>query len=274
MSEFQFPLAGSINLNCRLGSGSLGVHAEAGCREARVSVTPRHSGSDVLQRSTIELHGNTLIVHVPNERGRTALTSIFSPHSEDEVDIVVTVPEGTATEVRFGAAEVNLHGRNGSLDLSGGAGDANVDQIDGEVRLHTGTGDVKISTITGQASVKTGSGQITLGEVNGDLVASVGSGRLELGVARGKVSMKAGSGGAEIGSVEQDVDLSSGSGSMTIGLAAGVPARLNARTGSGRVHTEMPMEEFAPSGQSGIEVKARTGSGNITIRRAVAPVAS
>ena len=62
-------------------------------------------------------------------------------------------------------------------------------------------------------------------------------------------------------------DLTSGSGRVSIGLAAGVQARLDARTGSGQVRTEMPLEEMAGRGPA-IRIRVRTGSGDVIVHRA------
>jgi hypothetical protein len=104
--------------------------------------------------------------------------------------------------------------------------------------------------------------------ISGSLQHGCGSGRLEVGEVHGSVRARSGSGSARLAAVYGDVDLASGSGAMTIGLPAGVAARLNVTTGSGRVRTDLPVEDTPAPAKETITVKARTGSGDVELFRA------
>lgn len=271
MTDFDFPLTGPITLSCQLGRGSLTINAEPGRSTAQVQATACRAGSDVLQRSRIELQGDTLVVRVPNQESRLGLGAVFGQaNSKDEVDLVISLPAASPMQIRVGSADISLHGRSGNLDLGTGSSDITIDQVDGELNVRTGSGDLRLAEVTGAARIRSGSGEVRIGGAGGDLTASLGSGRFAVGTVRGAVALKSGSGSAELGSVERDVDLVSGSGSITVGLAAGVQARLDARTGSGQVHTEMPLASAPSQDRPAIAVRARTGSGNITVHRAAA----
>ena len=260
MPDFEFPLTGLINLSCRLGGGSLAVHAEPGLDRARVIAEPRDPGADVLSRSTIELRGNQLVVHVPDETfGHTG--------RRDNVDLVVHVPERTPMRLAVGSADVTVHGVAGSIDARTGSSAVTIDDIDGELASRTGSGDLRVRSVTGSVMCKGGSGDVQLDDVGGDLAVTLGSGDLRLGSSAGSVRMRSGSGITEIGSLSGDADVTSGSGWVSIGLAAGVQARLDARTGSGQVRTEMPLEQSGGHGPA-IRIRVRTGSGDITLHRA------
>jgi hypothetical protein len=60
-----FPLSGPIDLSCRLGVGTVTVHADEGITEAKVVLTARDAKSDFIERTTVELSGSTLVVHGP-----------------------------------------------------------------------------------------------------------------------------------------------------------------------------------------------------------------
>lgn len=265
MSDYEFPLTGAINLSCRLGGGSLTIHAEAGLDTARVSAQPRDPHADVLSRSTIELRGNQLIVHVPDEG---AGFGFGHTGRRDNVDLEVHVPEGTPIRLAVGSADVTVHGLTGAIDSRTGSSMVTIDDIDGELASRTGSGDLRVRSVTGSVMCKGGSGDVDLGEVGGDLAVTLGSGDLRVGRSGGSVRMRSGSGTTEIGSLSGDADVTSGSGRVCIALAAGVQARLDARTGSGQVRTEMPLEQSASHGLS-VRIRVRTGSGDITLRRAV-----
>lgn len=271
MSHTSFPLSGRIELSCRLGAGSLTVRAEDDRTEAEVTVTPLAAGSDVLARSVIELRGHRLVVHVPAEQGGSVLESFFGRlGSRDGVHIEIAVPSDTAMSIAAHSADITVHGRAGNLDVASGSSTVTLERVAGDLRVRGGSGDVRLGTVTGSAAFKGGSGRIEIDEAGSDLTVAMGSGELALGVARGAVRMRSGSGGAVLGAVEGDVDLTSGSGGFTIGLRPGQQAKLDVLTGNGRLNTEMPVEHAAqPTGRP-ITVRARTGSGDVTVRRAVA----
>lgn len=264
MPDYEFPLTGSINLSCRLGGGSLAIHAEPNLSHARVTAEPRHPDADVLSRSTIELRGNQLIVHVPDEG---AGFGFGHTGRRDNVDLVVHVPEGTPMRLAVGSADVTVQGLAGAVDSRTGSSMVTIDDIDGELASRTGSGDLRVRSVTGAVLCKGGSGDVDLATVGGDLAVTLGSGDLRVGSTGGSVRMRSGSGTTEIGSLSGDADVTSGSGRVSIGLAAGVQARLDARTGSGQVHTEMPLEQSGCHGPA-IRIRVRTGSGDITLRRA------
>ncbi|HEX4726442.1 MAG TPA: DUF4097 family beta strand repeat-containing protein [Jatrophihabitans sp.] len=264
MPDFEFPLTGPINLSCRLGGGSLAVHAESGLDRARVTAQPRDPRTDVLSRSTIELRGDQLVVHVPDEGAGFGHTG-----RRDDVDLVLHLPEGTPIRLAAGSAEVTVHGLVGAVDSRTGSSTVTIADIDGDLASRTGSGDLRVRSVTGSVMCKGGSGDVQLGEVGGDLAVTLGSGDLRLGTSGGSVRMRSGSGVTEIGSLSGDADVTSGSGRVSIGLAAGVQARLDARTGSGQVRTEMPLEESGGRG-SAIRIRVRTGSGDVIVHRATA----
>ena len=86
-----------------------------------------------------------------------------------------------------------------------------------------------------------------------------------------RVSLRAGSGQVHIGVAEDDVDLVSGSGGLTVGLRPGQTARLDVTTGAGRLHSDLPVEDAAPATGQPITIRARTGSGDVRLFRAVRP---
>lgn len=260
MSTKNFPLSQQVNLSCRLDSGSLTVRAEPNCSTARVTMTAREPDSDAVERSTVELRESTLVVHGPKnyESGR---------RNRDAMDVEVTVPAGTPMKLTAVSADVEIHGSAGPLDISSGSADVNVEQVQGALRLRGGSGDIEVGLVSGEANIKGGSGQIRIGEAAEALQVGAGSGDIELGVARGPVRLRSGSGSVAIGVIEHDADLISGSGNLAVGLRAGQPARLDVLTGSGRFESDMPVETTPPADGPAINIRARTGSGDVRIRR-------
>jgi hypothetical protein len=267
MTTKTFALTQPINLVARIGHGSLRVTALDDLREARVTLTARNEGSEILDRTTVELRGGTLQISSPRQGG---VFDLFGGRTRDAIDVEVAVPSGTPLKISSNTADVTVIGRCGDSDIASGASEVNADHIDGDLRLRYGSGTCHIERVTGSVLTRSGSGAARFGEIDGTLTSACGSGQLEVGIARGAVRSRAGSGGATLGAVYADVDLASGSGEISIGVPAGVSARLDLTTGSGRVDPELPISPTPAAGGRAITIRARTGSGDVHLFRAVA----
>ena len=270
MTTTTFPLTRPIDLSCRVGYGSITVHAQDGIREAAVELTPRDPDSDVAERTRVDLRGTTLIVHAPKPRTVFDLPLFTGRTSgRDALDVDITVPSGTHVKIASLGADVVVQGRCGSADVAGGSTSTQIDEVDGDLRLRYGSGPAHVERVTGSAMVKSGAGAATFGEVGGSLDMACGTGNLDIAIAHGSVRLRTGSGQASIGVAESDVELVSGSGGLSVGLRAGQSARLDVITGGGRLDSELPVEDAAPaSTRRAITIRARTGSGDVRIFRA------
>ena len=270
MTTTTFPLDGPINLQVRAGHGSLAVHAADSVTEASVTLEPRVADSDIVERTTVEMRGRTLVVVTPRRGGIFDLP-VFggSANSRDALDITVTVPSGTAMKLSSFTAGIAVDGRAGSADVAAGAADIHVDHIDGDLQLRFGSGNAHAERITGSVVARSGSGDAVFGEIGGGLTSGCGSGRLEVGTVRGSVRSRSGSGTALLNAVYGDVDLASGSGGVEIGLPEGRSAQLDVTTGSGQVQSDLPVDDAPKQGSHRISIRARTGSGDIRVFRAL-----
>jgi hypothetical protein len=268
MSTQTFPLSGPINLLARLGTGSLSVQLEDNRTEAEVTLVARKKDSDILERMTVEMSGPTLSIIAPRQGGVLDMFASFARSPRDAVDVTVLIPSGTALKIGTFSASVTVRGRSGGADVSTGSATVELDEVDGDLRLRFGSGSGRVGRVAGSAVVRCGAGNAQFGEVVGDLSCGSGSGELDVACARGAVRSRTGSGTARFAAVYGDVDVASGSGELSIGLPAGIAARLDVTTGSGRVESDLPIHDV-PQRQSGsITVRARTGSGNIRVFRA------
>jgi hypothetical protein len=262
-----FALTDPINLLVRLGHGSVVVTARDDLTEASVRLTQRDPKSDLLERTAVEMRGPTLAVLAPRQGGIADLLGGWR-RDRDRIDAEIVVPSGTATKITTAGADITVKGRVGGADLVTGAATIQVDTVDGDLRLRYGSADSTVQTVTGSVTIRSGAGNAVFGEVGGQLQAGFGSGDLEVAVAHGAVRSRAGSGDARIGSVHGDVDVAAGSGAVSIGLPAGLAARLEVTTGSGRVQSELPIEQTSPGSGKSITIRARTGSGDVRLFRA------
>ena len=271
MTTSSFPVSGPIDLQIRLGFGSVTVHADDGVREATVALTPRDPDSDYASRTVVELRQRTLIVHGPKPRGTLFDIPVFTGRRSDRdaLDVEITVPAGTTMKIGSWGADVVVTGRAGTADIASGSTTVTLEHVDGDLRLRYGSGPARVQRVSGDVVVRAGSGDTTFGEVAGSVEFGCGSGNLEVGVAGGRVRMRTGSGQMSIGSAGGDVDFTGGSGAVSVGLRRGQSARLDVMTGSGQVRSDLPVEDRAPADTArAITIKARTGSGDVRIFRA------
>jgi DUF4097 and DUF4098 domain-containing protein YvlB len=265
MTTRTFPISGPISLIARIGAGSCRVEARDGITEATVTLTARGDQS-ALERATIDMRGNVLVVVLPRQGG---IFDLFAKKGlRDGVDVAVVVPTGTPVKISSFTGDIALIGRVGTADLATGAATITADDVDGNLRLRFGSGTADIGHVRGNVQSRSGSGSSRFGEVGGAFTSACGSGNVSLGTAHGSVRTRAGSGDASIGVIHGDVDFVSGSGNVTIGLPAGRSARLDVTTGSGRVESEMPVESQATSDAPPVTIRVRTGSGDIRLVRA------
>jgi hypothetical protein len=264
-----FPVSRPIDLQVRLGFGTITVHADDGVTEAKVAVTPRDPDSDTADRTTVEMRGTTLVVHGPKPRGTVFDIPVFAGRRErDALDVDITVPAGTTMKIASWGADVVVTGRAGASDIASGSTAITLEQVDGDLRLRYGSGPAQIQRVTGAVVIRAGSGTATFGQVGGSLEVGCGSGSLDVGTAGGRVRMRTGSGQASIGAAGGDVDFTSGSGGLSVGLRRGQPARLDVITGAGQLRSELPVEDSPPRDTArAITIKARTGSGDVRIFR-------
>jgi hypothetical protein len=270
MTDHTFPITGPINLQCRFGHGSLTIHAKDGLTEAKVQVTPRDPESQAVEHVVVAMHGPTLAIYGPRPGGGLFDLGMFGrKHSErDALDIDVTIPTGTALKIATFATDITVHGKVGGADIATGTSTVDLEHIEGDLRLRFGAGPVRLGVVTGSAVVKSGASDIKAGVVGGSIEVAIGSGSLDVGVARESVRLRGGSVQATISTAHADVELTSGSGALTVGLPAGRVARLDVLTGHGELRTDMPIEQSASQRGRAMTIRARTGSGDVTIRRA------
>jgi hypothetical protein len=263
-----FPLSGRVNLQVRIAHGNVTIDTEDGLAEATVRVEADKQSAELLEQTTVELRGSTLVVSAPRQGGIFDLPLFGGWRAGRGLDVHVLIPSGTAVKISTFTAPIRIIGRVGDADLAFGSAEAAVREVDGDLQLRYGSGNAKAVHVKGSVQLRSGSGDAQFGEIDGDLTAGCGSGNLQVRVAHGAVRSRCGSGNARIGEVHGDVDLVSGSGGLEIGLPQGVTVQLDVHSGSGQVRSDLPIEDAPKSGANVIRLRARTGSGDVRVFRA------
>jgi DUF4097 and DUF4098 domain-containing protein YvlB len=276
---FQTP--GPARLDVRIGSGEIRLETSEAA-ETTVTLEPlRDNDASVsaVQEARIEQRGDEILVDVRDRkrgfRGADVLISI-------------QCPEESSVRAKTGSADIEGHGRFGTVEVGTGSGDVQFSEVAGDAEINAASGDVQISRVGGQGRINTASGDVQVGSIGGEAKINSASGdvqirevanRLEVNTASGdvlvreassSVSLNSASGDQTLGSVtEGKVDVKTASGDLKIGIREGSTLWVDARSRSGEVRSELPVSDLPPEGDAPhIELRANSMSGDITVVRA------
>lgn len=273
------PIVASISLS----AGN--VHITASDRADTVVEVRPSSASDeadvrAARETRVEYDQATgrLLVKGPAQRARWFLGLGAS------IDVTVELPTDSRVEVSA-AANVVCQGRlgdckvsssygevrldqTGRLRLSTASGDVSVGRTAGHAEVSTGNGEIRIREIDGSAVVKAASGAITVGEVTGDLRLTSASGDIEVDRALASVVAKTAYGSVRIGEVvRSSVVVETAYGDLTLGVREGTAAWLDLTSQYGEVRSFLTECEGPGQSDETVKVRARTGYGDVVVRR-------
>jgi hypothetical protein len=248
-----------------------------------VSPTDPSDEADVraAQQTVVECSRGKLVVKAPKKRKLTLYGR------GPAVDVVVELPSGSTVNAETWAAvtgegrlgEIRVRAAVGPLRLEAtgparlrtAAGDISVAHIDGHADVGTSAGDVRIGGVEGTASVRTSNGSIKLGEVTGDLRVGTSNGNITVDRAHAELRAKTARGSVRIGEVVRGpIEMQTAFGDLEVGVREGPAVWLDVSAGAGSVRSELEAADRPSPSDETVEIKGRTGFGDIVIRRAVA----
>jgi DUF4097 and DUF4098 domain-containing protein YvlB len=227
------------------------------------------------QQTTVTFAGGKLLVKGPRKR------SLFG--RSGSLNVTIDLPDDSDVRGSAPLADFTSQGRLGDCDVKVSAGDIQLDEARnlnartelGDIRVARTSGDaevvgagrIDIGSVAGGASIKNRNGDTTIGEVTGDLQANSSNGHITIDSARAGVEAKSANGRIRVGQVERgQVSLQTAAGDLEVGILRATVAWLDLHTRFGTVRNALgPAGQPGPSDQI-VEVRARTGLGNITIR--------
>ena len=264
-----------------------------------VEVLPADPAEDAdvkaAQQTKVSCSNGRLLVKGPRKR------SVFG--RSGSITLTVELPAGSRLHGEAPMADFLCQGPLGDCDLKTSVGDVQVEQAAavqlrtslGTVGLDRATGDAQVAgsgridvgEVTGTATVKNANGETVIAEVGGDLRVTSSNGPITVGVAHGEVEAKSANGGIRIGVAHAGVEartatggirvgevargtvaLHTSAGDLDIGVRAATAAWLDLNSRFGSVQNLLD-EAAGPEGADGtVEVRARTGVGDIVVRRA------
>lgn len=262
------------------------LHIRASERaETVVEVRPGNPGSSAdvqaAEQTVVDLTDGRLGVTTPRNRVRR----LFG--RPPSVDVTIELPAGSRVDATA-AADVRADGRlgdttvetaigsvrlteTGRLKVRTSAGDVSVSRSVGHADVTTAAGKIRLDQVDGSAVLKSSAGDITLGDVTSDARLNTASGDIDVDRADASVAAKTGFGRIRIGEVRRGAIVAeTGFGEVEVGVREGTAAWLDVHSGVGAVRSLLEASDAPAAGEDTVEVRGRTGYGDIVIRR-VAP---
>jgi DUF4097 and DUF4098 domain-containing protein YvlB len=268
-----FEVAGPVELEIRLASGDITVDADADGR-VEVELTAHDEESQrLVDDATVELREHAgraqVIVDVPNKRGFN-LGQIFGSQG---ITCRIRCPQESGLSTKTKSADVVAHGMLGGLHVQTASGDVEADRVSGGINVKSASGDLTAREAGDGVSVQTASGDVDIDIVRGPVNVNSASGDVTIGEAYDNVNVSTVSGDQDHGAVMRGtVSAHSVSGDVSIGVRRGSKVFLDCNTVSGDTQSELELSGDVPTGDGPlVEIRAKTVSGDISIKRAPAP---
>jgi hypothetical protein len=272
MKEMQktFEVSGPVKVDVQLPAGEVAVDASAeGSAEVELVAHDERS-QQLVDDARVELRGNELVIDVSQRRRGLDFGGFFGGHG---ITCRVRVAAGSSLRARTKSADVHVRGPLAEADIATASGDVALDDLSGNLTVKTASGDVTARDVAGRAAVNTASGDILLSAVRGPVTTNTASGDIQVHAADDNVSANTASGDVMIGAASKgDVAVNSASGDVEIGVRRGSMVHLDCSSVSGDTTSELDPTGEGPYGSGPmLDLRARTVSGDIRIRRAPAP---
>jgi hypothetical protein len=185
------------------------------------------------------------------------------------VRIDIALPAGSRLTVSAASADTEADGRYSDCRFATAGGDVRIDEVAGNLKADTASGDIAVGTVVGDARIATASGDARIAHVEGDVKFQAAGGNLTVGTLRGDLRVQAASGSVTVAVAAAGAFTAhTSSGEVEVGIPEGTAARLELTTGSGVVDNRLGPSDGPAAGDETLIVHARTGSGDISIRRA------
>ncbi|QRY43568.1 DUF4097 family beta strand repeat protein [Mycolicibacterium boenickei] len=247
------------------------VHLAATDRDDTVvDIKPRDPErvSDVraAEQARVDFHNGTLVV--------TAGRKVLSLGRGGAVRVDIALPAGSRLNLSSASADIDADGVYSDCRCASASGSVRVATITGNIKADSASGDISIGDVAGNAQIATASGDASIDRIDGDVKFQAASGSLAVGTLRGHLRHQAASGSVTVGvGISGALSAQTGSGEVEVGIPEGTAARLELKTHSGTVDNGLQTSDGPADGDETFMVHARTGSGDISIRRAVGSAA-
>jgi hypothetical protein len=202
------------------------------------------------------------------------------------VEVTIDLPTGSRADLTSAFTQVVTEGRLGEVQVKNSAGAVHLDttgplkvnashgqvvveRVEGAAEITSSTGTVRVGTVDGPAVLKNSHGATTVGTVTGDLRVRSANGGIDIARAEASVTGAATNGHLRVAEVSGgEIRLETSNGPIEVGIREGVAAWLDVSSHRGQVRNAIAASEAPDRTEDTVAVHARSGWGNIDIRRA------
>jgi DUF4097 and DUF4098 domain-containing protein YvlB len=268
-----FEVTGPVELDVRLASGEIEVDANLDGGVEVELVAHDEESQRLVDDARVELLDRpgrpVVVVDVPNKKG----FSFGFSFGRGGIECRIRCPHESGLQVKSKSADLEVRGTLGGLAVTTASGDVEVDDVTGGVSIKGASSDFAARTV-GALNVQTASGDVEVGTASGPVSVNTASGDVTIRSADDNLSVNTVSGDQTLDAVRVGhVSAQSVSGDVSIGVRRGSRVYLDCSSVSGDTSSELDLQSDAPAGEGPlVEVRARTVSGDIEIRRAPAPM--
>lgn len=259
--EKHFETPDPITLDLRVPAGSVEVTATE-TTTTDVGIEPLNGPArDSLDKLVVSLEGSRLRLEVPQAR--------MSLGRSPEYAITVRCPLGSEVKLRGASTDLVGRGRLGGVEVKTASGDALVEEVDGDLRSDSASGDVRAETVTGTVEIRTASGDLSVRRAVGPVKAQSVSGDVEIGASESRLEVQTVSGDLRAQRIAGGpVSVNAVSGDVEVAVAPGAAVWLDLRSLSGDMRSDLDAGDGPAEGESVLEIRGKTVSGDVRVRRA------
>jgi DUF4097 and DUF4098 domain-containing protein YvlB len=259
--EKRFSIDGTPELHLRTFDGSIQIHSWES-PEVVIEIEKRGPTREAVDSLTVESTQRGTRIDLEVKRPRSQTVQSFDFQVSTSAKLIVSVPRRADIVARTGDGSIRIERLSGRLDLRTEDGSIRVADVSGELILNTGDGSVGVDGAEGRLTLETGDGGVN---VSGSFSA------VKLHTGDGSVVFRV----EPDTQMAEDWDITTGDGSVALYLPATFCAELDARTGDGRIRSELSVSGGDDGdrralrgrlGSGGKLLRVRTGDGSINLR--------
>jgi Putative adhesin len=274
MHVFETP--GSVSLQIKLPSGRVLVTTADEPRTTVEVVPVGRRGQDAVDEIDVTMEERLGRYVVRVEQQKNFRWGPIQITWGGDFEVRISCPSGSDLDLDGGSTDVRADGELGEVAVRTASGDVRVQSAARELEVKTASGDVAVATAAAQAAVVTVSGDVEVERADASLTARSVSGDLVVGRSAGALGISTTSGDVDVKAVvDGDVRVQTVSGDVRIGIAKGTRTWIDAASVSGRLESELGLEDTEPpraeDGTDGVvPLHVKTVSGDVSVVRATA----
>ena len=272
MHVFETP--GSVSLQIKLPSGRVLV-ATADEPRTTVDVVPvGRRGQDAVDAIEVTMDERLGQHVVTIEQKNTFRWGPIQITLGGDFECRITCPPGTDLQFAGASVDVRADGELGEVTIRTSSGDVRLDSVSKELEVKTASGDIAVVGTGARASLVSVSGDVEIQRPETDVTARSVSGDVTIGSVTGTVGISTTSGDVDVRAVAGgELRVQTVSGDVRIGIARGTRTWIDAASVSGRLESELGLEDHEPVTEEGgptVPLHVKTVSGDVSVVRAAA----